>query len=781
MSLIGQTLQDRYYISHQIGEGGMGRVYYAEDIRLNQVVAIKETLNPSNEPVQQMDARIKAFKREAHLLAGKIKHQAIPRVSDYFPLGENWYIVMDYVEGDSLETQLARKGGPFSIEEVLLWTNQLLEILDSLHSGIPSIIHRDIKPSNIKVKNDKVYLLDFGLARQLTGSKTSIPLITPAYSSPEQLENKEPTAKSDLYSVGATMYCLLTNTVPISAFSRSFAIASGGTDPLQHIKELRADLPNKLADLIMSALSIKPEERPSSAKTMQRELHCFLVEKDITPTLSSYDFLEKNKTLSLPSHNVSSDAGNIDAKIENSDSIGEDEIRPPASDRSLISTPSDSSKNQARNWKKVIAGFALVIVLGLLGFGIYKYATKPQIPPAPTKSPRQIATEKTEQAMEMLYISDYEKVKALSKEAIDSDPTYSLAHAVYGDALWDTEETELEDPSGNMGSQISKVEIFKIFNSKEPSTEEDFAARAWAFLVDKKWDRAKQDIEKVIAQKPEWAWALMVKASVAISTGCVEKNSKEILEAINTLKRITSLQPKYAVAYINLGGSYKCNGQNQDALDAYGQAINVRPIPSFYLRRGNFYLDSIEKKTKDKNIENAQKDYEESLKIDPEFSEAYIGLARIHEAKEKYEDCIKEAERALKKPSFHAYRQMTTCRTALASKEKDEKGFDEALANIERAKEERNKYRNPIEQQNALAHYYYLKAYIYNSKAFYFLTEKYLKKRISNNKNKVNAELNNALSAIKQARDINHDKDSEKEYEKLQKQVEENIRIFKRY
>src|ERR1041384_136750 len=223
MNLIGQVLQDRYKVIRQIGEGGMGRVYYGEDIRLKQEVAIKETIKlDSDEPSQYITARIRAFQKEAELLAGKIKHPAIPKVIDYFQWEGNWYIVMEYIDGNSLEKQQFEKGAAFDIAEVLQWTDQLLRILDSLHGQHPKILHRDIKPSNIKVKNNRVYLLDFGLAKQLTGSKSTIAsFVTPAFASPEHMSNKEPTEKSDLYSVGATMYCLLTNKEPVSVTERS--------------------------------------------------------------------------------------------------------------------------------------------------------------------------------------------------------------------------------------------------------------------------------------------------------------------------------------------------------------------------------------------------------------------------------------------------------------------------------------------------------------------------------------------------------------------------------
>lgn len=759
MNLIGQILQNRYRVIHQIGEGGMGRVYYGEDIRLNQEVAIKETMNlDSDESSETIAARIKTFKREAELLAGKIKHPAIPKVIDYFQFEKNWYIIMEYIDGNSLEEQRKQINKPFSAEEVLLWIDQLLQILDSLHHQFPPIIHRDIKPSNIKVKNGKVYLLDFGLAKELAGLKSTVAsFITPAFASLEQITNKDVTERSDLYSVAATMYCLLTNEVPTNASERSLEILGGKPDPikqgLNHHKINRG-----IADIILDALSLHPEGRPASAESMRLALK----KADLTETV--VDAPEKT----LPAH--------------------------PFLIKETTTKILDNPPNKRKIfWKPLLIGLILLI---LILSGVWAFRLRNQdffgnsqavSEPTPTpKTPRQIASEKTEQAIEMLYVNDYEKAKFLSKEAIDADSTYALAHAIYGDAFWDEDPTEEEDSSTNTKSQISKGEIFKIFDGNEPVAAEDLAARAWAFLANKKWDRAKQDIEKVIMQKPEWGWALMQKAFVVIGRGgggCVnEKGAKEILDAISTYKKINSLKPRYAIAYINLAGAYICNEQNQEAFNAYEQAISLWQKPDFYVRRGNFYLNKIEAKTKQKNIENAQKDFEEALKKEPKSSDARVGLSKVYDYKEEYQSCINEADKALLiKLSYDAYIQRGTCRASLAAKEKDGKGFDEALDNLEKARELVDKYNDPTIRQNALANYYYQKANIQiNYKATYLLTEKYLKNRTSVNKKAVTAELINAKSSAEQAVVTNQDKHRAKDYEKFKRQIEQSIRDFKK-
>lgn len=797
MSFKGQILQDRYRISHEIGEGGMGRVYYAEDMRLNQEVAIKETLAPKNESSKLIAARVKAFQREAQLLAGKIKHHAIPRVIDYFQFGEHWYIVMDYVDGDSLETQLQKRGEPFPLDEVLLWMDQLLGILGSLHSGAPQVIHRDIKPSNIKVKNGRVYLLDFGLAKQMTGSKTSIPLFTLSFAPPEQMQNQEPTVQSDIYSVGATMYCLLTGTEPADAFSRSLAIAGGEPDPLIHVKEHREDLPDEVADLIMSGLSIKPEHRPQDAEAMRSRLNNFLAGKADARQRAAHDFSEHVKTLpyELRARQVSSEAENVEINAEEANAASADKPQRTPSSKTLVGSlpprfnaqvepnpPEHHPRTEKRSWRRAVVGLAIVVVISIVGLAGYRYKNRPT--PPPPIPPRQIAIEKNAQAMEMLYNNDYEKAKALSKEALDKDPSYALAHAVYGDAFWDTDQSEIGvgESSGNAHTQISKGAILKIFDTQEPATAEDFAARGWAYIADKKWDKAQQDVEKAVAKKPDWAWALMQKAFVEIGRGCItEKDAKERLDAIDTLQKANSVRPKYAMAYMNLASAYVCNKQNAKALAAYEQAINLSPSPKFYLARGSFYLDSIEEKTKKQNIENARKDFTTALEKDPNFGIAHLGLARTHEIKGEYKECITEADQAIaKKSSFDAYVSRAGCRTALAGKEKDEKGFEEALENLGKARGELIKYSNSVDEQNARARYFYMKAIVHYQKAYYYLTEKFLKKRNSANKGQVSAELENARSSMEQAVTINQHKDSNKEYEKQKKDIEQSIRLFKK-
>src|SRR5437588_8223631 len=237
----GTVLQGRYRIVRQLGQGGMGAVYEAVDERLDTIVALKETLFADEKLRKQ-------FEREARLLA-RLHHQALPRVSDHFNEGGGQFLVMQYITGEDLAEMLAQKNGPFPQDEVVRWADQLCDALDYLHTQDPQIIHRDIKPQNLKLTaRGQIVLLDFGLAKgsagQLSVVTTSASIFgyTPNYAPLEQVQGLGTDARSDIYSLGATLYHLLTNVKPPDALTRAGALVNGQPDPLIAAHNVAADL-----------------------------------------------------------------------------------------------------------------------------------------------------------------------------------------------------------------------------------------------------------------------------------------------------------------------------------------------------------------------------------------------------------------------------------------------------------------------------------------------------------------------------------------------------------
>jgi serine/threonine protein kinase len=267
-------LQDRYLVMRLLGQGGMGAVYQATDRKFGNAVALKETF------YNDIQLR-KAFSQEARLL-NRLRHAALPVVTDYFAIGDRQFLVMQYIPGMDLEQLLAerreRGQGVFVTTQVLRWADQLLDALEYLHSQKPPIIHRDIKPQNLKLTpRGEVILLDFGLAKGITnqpaeGGSNSIRGYTPNYASLEQIRGTGTDARSDIYSIGATLYHLLTGQMPQDAMTRIAAMLMGQSDPLPQINELNKEVPPAIAAAIEKAMSPHPDQRYQSAAMMRQAL-----------------------------------------------------------------------------------------------------------------------------------------------------------------------------------------------------------------------------------------------------------------------------------------------------------------------------------------------------------------------------------------------------------------------------------------------------------------------------------------------------------------------------
>ncbi|MFL6335401.1 MAG: protein kinase domain-containing protein [Pyrinomonadaceae bacterium] len=266
----GTLLQNRYRVTRQIGRGGMGAVYVATDERFNSTVAIKQTFFFDDPALR------KAFEREAVLL-NHLRHPALPRVSDHFVEEEGQFLVMEYIAGHDLGELLKARGGWFPLTEVLAWADELLDALEYLHTQEPPVIHRDIKPQNIKrTERGRMVLLDFGLAKgnpsragqTATGSVLGY---SPTYAPLEQVQGTGTDACSDIYSLGATLYHLLTGEPPVDALTRAAAVVNNEADPLRPVHLVQPHVPVAVSRCIRRALAQKAALRPRSAAEM-REL-----------------------------------------------------------------------------------------------------------------------------------------------------------------------------------------------------------------------------------------------------------------------------------------------------------------------------------------------------------------------------------------------------------------------------------------------------------------------------------------------------------------------------
>lgn len=261
-------LQNRYSIVRELGRGGMGAVYESFDLRLSRTVALKETFAETSE-------LHRAFKHEARLLAN-LRHPSLPNVLDHFIEGDGQFLVMEYISGPDLAQMLLRRSSPFPEYQVLKWADELLALLEYLHGHVPPVIHRDIKPANIKIgASGQVILLDFGLARGSVGSMTgtgpsrSLNGYSPHYAPLEQMHGEKSDPRIDLYAVAATLYHLLTRQAPEEALKRASSLFAQSSDPLTLACQYNPAVSMQVALVLARALSLNPNERPSSAAEMR--------------------------------------------------------------------------------------------------------------------------------------------------------------------------------------------------------------------------------------------------------------------------------------------------------------------------------------------------------------------------------------------------------------------------------------------------------------------------------------------------------------------------------
>ena len=273
----GEVLRGRYQVRERIGQGGMGSIYLAEDLRLSgRLCALKEVLYDLNLPDPAIEQAREQFFREATVLA-RLDHPNLPKVSDFFSNGPRDYLVMDYVPGNDLRALMleARRNKNFlSEKDVLNWANQLADALSFLHNQDPSIVHRDIKPSNLKLTpNGLLKLVDFGLVKIMVPEEVTITIIqgqgTALYTPLEQYGGGglHTDVRADIYAFGATLYHLLTNQSPADARKRFLQ-----PDSLPPLRQINPNVSGRTERAILWAMSLHPDQRPDSIESFRQAL-----------------------------------------------------------------------------------------------------------------------------------------------------------------------------------------------------------------------------------------------------------------------------------------------------------------------------------------------------------------------------------------------------------------------------------------------------------------------------------------------------------------------------
>lgn len=286
--MINRTLDNRYTILERVGGGGMADVYRAHDKLLDRSVAVKVLRSQFTDD----DEFVTRFRREAQA-AARLSHPNIVNIYDVGRDDDSYYIVMEYISGETLKDRILREG-PLPVEATVRVALEIAEALEHAHQN--NIVHCDIKPHNILMtRSGRVKVTDFGIARAVTSAtmtQTGTIIGSVHYFSPEQAKGGAVSAKSDIYSLGAVMYEMLTGVVPFTGETPiSIAIKHLQDDP-KPLREVNPAVPPILEALVLKAMAKNPEQRFTDVAAMIADLRSaqHYLRDDHTRRLAKEDF-----------------------------------------------------------------------------------------------------------------------------------------------------------------------------------------------------------------------------------------------------------------------------------------------------------------------------------------------------------------------------------------------------------------------------------------------------------------------------------------------------------
>ena len=346
--MIGNRIGGRYEILRTIGDGGMSRVYLAHDVILNRDVAIK-VLHYDFANEEELKRR---FQREA-LSATSLIHPHIVDIFDVGEDGEHHYLVMEYVEGQTLK-QFIQSEGPLSPEHVLPIMRQLVSAISNAHHN--GIVHRDIKPQNILMDAEgNVKITDFGIAMALSATahtKTNSVIGTVHYLSPEQARGGMATKKSDIYSLGIVFYELLTGELPFSAETAVAIALKHLQEETPSIRALFPTIPQSVENVILKATAKDASYRYVSADEMYDDLLTVLSPERADEVKFEIPF-DDNQTRAIP---VISDP----SKFEQDEATKK--IEP------IVVEPPQAPPKKRKKWPRVVGIIGGILIVALLAF-----------------------------------------------------------------------------------------------------------------------------------------------------------------------------------------------------------------------------------------------------------------------------------------------------------------------------------------------------------------------------------------------------------------------------
>ncbi len=290
-------LQETYIIHNLIREGPVSRMYKAENITTNKVLAIKELLmDKFTNPAEKKQA-LEQFHLEAKILL-RLKHQNLAMFEDYFEFNGRRYLIMEYIKGEKLNIITEKTEGFLQEGQVVEWGLELCDVLEYLHTRKPSpIIFRDLCPENVILSEEsKLKLIDFGISKLFDPKSRTLAVAKTANVnfSPMEQYIAQTDERTDIYSLGATLYFLLTKKLPVDALDRSF-----NNLPLAPCRKFNSAITPELEKIILKAMNLEQNDRYPNILDMRKALVRCRVEDTMNITIPQSDSFEDNKIITM--------------------------------------------------------------------------------------------------------------------------------------------------------------------------------------------------------------------------------------------------------------------------------------------------------------------------------------------------------------------------------------------------------------------------------------------------------------------------------------------------
>jgi serine/threonine protein kinase len=651
-----EVLQNRYRIIRQLGHGGMGAVYEANDKNVGSSVALKEIIIELDKipTAKQRELFRRAFEREARLLAS-LHHEVFPRVMDYFSEENRQFLIMELVFGDDLGELLVKNKKPFALETALQWADHLLDALDYLHTQNPPIYHRDIKPQNLKATaRGKIKLLDFGIAKSVDQAASTLtnqtfvgatldyapieqilPAITPTFrefivlkhhQKASAILSQNTDARCDIYAVGATFYHLLTNRTPVDSAKRSLEIWEGNPDPLPNPGEINADIPPPISAWLLKALEIERENRFASAIEMQKALQIAIAAaKSVRQTTEKIIVPPAPKSFSKDAENHLTEAVTENILEEKSARVKtEQKIISDTQTAPFQSSHTEPSAAQTPFPEPSVTQSLPVEVSGTSASGSI---SKSEFTDSPYFDEKLV--EENKPAPEPVPFVEPQPEPKSGFNILLLLPIFAIGlltvGGIGGGIIWLNRSNSTETPKPVSNTTISTPTatptiaptISPTLTPTSSSTDSVYYNSRGVSYDDKgEYDKAIADYTKAISIDPNYA--------IAYNNRAVSyKHKGEYDKAIADFTKAISIDPNDAIAYINRGVSYDDKGEYDKAIADFTKAISIMPnYADPYNNRGVSYKNKGE-------YDKAIADFRKALEIDPNVRKAQDNLDKV--------------------------------------------------------------------------------------------------------------------------------------------------------